>query len=132
MPWLVLVASALLEAVWATALSRTDHFTQPVATTVFLLALAGSMAGLSWAAGTIPIGTAYAVWTGLGASLTFGYAMLAGDEPVSIAKVLFLNGIIIAVIGLKLMPARPRPAPTSATTLTRRGAAPPPPSSPGS
>lgn len=104
MPWFVLISSAVLEAVWATALGRTEGFTAPVATVVFFAALLGSMAGLGWAARHIPIGSAYAVWTGLGAALTVGYAMLTGDEASSPAKVLFLTGIVAAVVGLKLLP----------------------------
>ncbi|MBB2989542.1 quaternary ammonium compound-resistance protein SugE [Mycolicibacterium iranicum] len=104
MPWFVLIASAVLEAVWATALGRTEGFTALVATVVFAGALLGSLAGLGWAARHIPIGSAYAVWTGLGAALTVGYAMLTGDEASSPAKVLFLTGIVAAVVGLKLLP----------------------------
>lgn len=106
MAWIVLLTSAVLEAVWATALGQTQGFTDPTATAVFLVALALSMVGLGWAAKTIAIGTAYAVWTGVGAALTVGYAMVSGDETVSVAKALFLTGIIVAVIGLKLLPAR--------------------------
>jgi len=104
----VLVISALFEAVWATALGRTDGFTQPGATAVFLVAIVLSMVGLGWAIRTIGVGTAYAVWTGLGAALTVGYAMATGAEPVSASKLIFLTGIISAVVGLKVIPARPR------------------------
>jgi quaternary ammonium compound-resistance protein SugE len=108
MAWLVLIVSAVFEAVWATALGETEHFTNPVATAVFLVALALSMLGLGWAARTIAIGTAYAVWTGVGAALTVGYAMLTGGEPISVGKLVFLTGIIAAVVGLKLLPAGSR------------------------
>lgn len=103
MPWVVLVLSAVFEAVWATALGQTGQFTRFTPTIVFLVALAISMAGLGWAARSIPIGTAYAVWTGLGAALTVGYAMGTGAEPVAPAKVLFLVTIIAAVAGLRLL-----------------------------
>ncbi|AFM15507.1 cation/cationic drug transporter [Mycolicibacterium chubuense NBB4] len=119
MAWIVLVLSAVLEAVWATALGRTEGFTAPVATAVFVVAVAASMAGLGWAAKSIPIGSAYAVWTGLGAALTVGYAMVTGAEAVSVGKVIFLTGIIVAVVGLKLLPAGAdgdRAAPVSATS----------------
>lgn len=106
MPWLVLLISALFEAVWATALGHSEGFTQPVPTVVFALALVASMGGLAWAVKHIPIGTAYAVWTGVGAALTVAWAMLAGDEPVSLARVLFIVGIVGAAIGLKLVPHR--------------------------
>jgi quaternary ammonium compound-resistance protein SugE len=106
MAWLVLIISAVLEAVWATALGETDHFTNLTATAVFLVALVLSMVGLARAAKSIAIGTAYAIWTGLGAALTVGYAIVTGEESVSAAKVMCLAGIIVAVIGLKLLPAR--------------------------
>ena len=65
--WVVLIGSGVLEAVWATALGRTERFRKPVATTVFVLALLTSMAGLAYAMTAIPTGTAYAVWVGSGA-----------------------------------------------------------------
>ena len=104
MPWVILLASAVFEAVWATALGRSDGLTEPVATAVFAVALAVSMAGLGYALKTIPIGTAYAVWTGLGAALTVGYAMATGHEAVSVWKLVFIGGIVGAVAGLKLLP----------------------------
>jgi quaternary ammonium compound-resistance protein SugE len=106
MAWFVLVLSAVMEAVWATALGRTQGFTAPVAIVVFVAALVASTAGLGWAAQRIPIGSAYAVWTGLGAALTVGFAMISGDEAATPSKVLFLAGIIIAVVGLKLLPTK--------------------------
>lgn len=107
MPWVVLLVSAVLEAVWATALGRSDGFTQPVPTAVFVIALALSMIGLGSAVRTVPIGTGYAVWTGLGAALTVTWAMSTGDENFSPAKALLIAGIVAAVIGLKLLPSRP-------------------------
>ncbi|QNO37922.1 multidrug efflux SMR transporter [Protaetiibacter sp. SSC-01] len=107
MPWIVLLASAVLEAVWATALGYSDGLSRPLPTVVFAVALVGSMAGLGWAARRIPIGTAYAVWTGVGAALTVGYAMLVGDEPATALRVVFIGVIVAAAIGLKLVPSRP-------------------------
>ncbi|WP_157155885.1 MULTISPECIES: multidrug efflux SMR transporter [unclassified Diaminobutyricimonas] len=105
MAWFILLLSAVFEAVWATALGYSNGFTELVPTIVFAIALTASMFGLGWAMKQIPIGTAYAVWVGVGAALTVSYAMLAGDEAFSIWKALFIGGIIVAVIGLKL--ARP-------------------------
>ena len=102
MYWLVLLFSGLLEAVWATALDRTQGFTRLVPTVVFVMALAGSMAGLGYAMRGLPIGTAYAVWVGIGAVLTAAYAMWSGQEPVSVVRVLLLAGIVGCVIGLEL------------------------------
>lgn len=108
MPWMVLIISAVFEAVWATALGASDGLTRPVPTIVFVVGLAASMGGLGWAVRTIPIGTAYAVWVGLGAALTVGYALMTGTEPFSIAKLVCLCGIVAAVIGLKLVPSHPK------------------------
>ncbi len=68
-----------------------------------MLAVALSMAGLGYAMRQIPVGTAYAVWVGIGVALTAGYAMASGGEPVSIVRVLLLAGIVGCVIGLKLV-----------------------------
>ena len=76
---------------------------QASASIVFLVALALSMVGLSYAVKTLPTGTSYAVWVGIGASLTVAYGMLSGTEPVSVAKVLLIIGLIACVIGLKLV-----------------------------
>lgn len=102
MPWIVLIVSGVLEAVWATALGRTEGFTRLTPSLVFAAALVASMAGLAWAMRTLPVGTAYAVWVGIGAALTAGYAMASGEEAVSVAKILLLLGIVACVVGLKL------------------------------
>ena len=122
MPWAVLLVSAVLEAVWATALGRSDGLSRPVPAAVFLVALALSMLGLGRATRDIPVGTAYAVWVGLGAVLTVAYAMTTGTEAVSAGKLVFIAGIITAAVGLKLVPAR-----SSAAGSTADGHRPPQP-----
>ncbi len=97
------MASGVLEAVWATALGRTEGFSRPVPTVVFGVALVISMAGLAWAMRTLPIGTSYAVWTGIGASLTVAYGMATGAEPVSLAKVTLIAVLVGCIVGLKLV-----------------------------
>ncbi|MBB0992145.1 MULTISPECIES: DMT family transporter [Dietzia] len=101
MAWVVLGLSGVLEAVWATAMGRSEGFTRLWPTVVFGLALVVSMAGLAYAMRELPVGTAYAVWVGIGASLTVVYAMATGAEPASAMKVLFLAMIIGGVVGLK-------------------------------
>lgn len=101
MSWLVLVLSGVLEAVWATALGRSDGFTRPVPSAVFAVSLVLSMAGLAWAMRELPVGTSYAVWVGVGASLTVAWAMVTGAEPWSPVKALLLAGIVACVVGLK-------------------------------
>ena len=103
MPWIVLVLSGVLEAVWAVALGRSDGFTKLTPTVVFGVALVASMGGLAWAMRDISTGTAYAVWVGIGASLTVAYSMASGGEPFSVAKALLVAGIVGCVIGLKLL-----------------------------
>jgi quaternary ammonium compound-resistance protein SugE len=103
MPWIILLASAVLEAVWATALGASDGFTVLLPSLVFAVALVLSMLGLGYAARHIPISTAYAIWTGTGAALTVAWAMLTGTEEVTLLRVLFLSGIVASVIGLKLL-----------------------------
>jgi quaternary ammonium compound-resistance protein SugE len=95
------VLSGVLEAVWATALSRSQGFTRLVPSVIFAVALIGSMAGLAYAMRALPIGTSYAVWVGIGAVLTVVYAMVTGTEPTSVLKIVFLVMIIGGVVGLK-------------------------------
>jgi quaternary ammonium compound-resistance protein SugE len=102
MAWLVLLVSGVLEAVWATALGRSDGFSRLWPSVTFLVALAVSMAGLAYAMREIPIGTAYAVWVAVGASLTVLYAMASGSEPVSLVRLLLIAGVVGCVVGLKL------------------------------
>ena len=94
--------SGLLEAVWATALGASEGFTRPGPTVLFGAGLALSMLTLGRAARTIPMGTAYAVWTGIGAVLTVAWAVLTGVEPLSPLKALFLAGIVACVVGLRM------------------------------
>ncbi|WP_104528547.1 DMT family transporter [Blastococcus saxobsidens] len=103
MAWLVLVLSGMLEAVWAAALDRSEGFTRLAPSMVFLVAMVASMAGLAFAMRELPVGTAYAVWVGIGAVLTVAYAMITGIETVSLVKLLLLGGIVGCVIGLKLV-----------------------------
>ncbi|WP_446666648.1 DMT family transporter [Flexivirga sp. B27] len=102
MAWIVLIVSGVLEAVWATALGKSEGFSRPVPTVVFAVGLTASMAGLAVAMRSVPIGTAYAVWVGIGAVLTVVYGMVAGTDSVSPLKIAFLLGIVGCVVGLKL------------------------------
>ena len=101
--WVVLVVSGLFEAVWATALGRSEGFTRLGPTVVFGLALLVSMGGLAYAMRELPTGTSYAVWVGIGASVTVAFAMATGAEPASLVKILLILGIVACVVGLKLV-----------------------------
>ena len=103
MAWVVLIASGILEAVWATALGKSAGFSKLTPTIVFVVALIMSMAGLAYAMRTLPTGTSYAVWVGVGATLTVVYAMATGTEPFTILKAIFLLLIVTGIVGLKLL-----------------------------
>lgn len=102
MSWIVLVLSGVLEAVWATALGKSAGLSRLTPTLAFLGGLVASMAGLAYAMRELPVGTSYAVWVGIGATLTVGFAMATGEESISPAKLLFLACIVGSVIGLKV------------------------------
>lgn len=103
MSWVILIVSGVLEAVWASALGKSEGFTKLWPTVVFGVALVASMSGLAIAMRDISTGTAYAVWVGIGASLTVAYAMITGDEQFSIVKMLLILGLVGCVVGLKLV-----------------------------
>jgi quaternary ammonium compound-resistance protein SugE len=100
--WFVLVLSGVLEAVWATALGRSEGFSRPLPSVVFFVALTLSMGGLAIAMRELPVGTSYAIWVGIGATLTVAFAMATGEEAVSLLRVAFLVTIVGSVIGHKL------------------------------
>ncbi len=103
MSWVILIVSGILEAVWATALGKSEGFTKLWPTVLFGVSLLLSMGGLAWAMRDISTGTAYAVWVGIGASLTVAYAMITGDESFSFVKMLLILGLVGCVVGLKLV-----------------------------
>ena len=103
MAWVVLIVSGILEAVWATALGRSEGFTKLWPSVVFFGALVISMGGLAWAMRDISTGTAYAVWVGVGVVLTSVYAIAARVERPTAARLLLLGGIAASVVGLKLV-----------------------------
>ncbi|MGO3757921.1 MAG: DMT family transporter [Agrococcus casei] len=101
MDWFVLIASGLLEAVWAIALGACKGFKRWKPVVVFLAALVLSMAGLAYAMVTIPVGTAYAVWVAIGVVATVAVAAVRGEERITIVRGLLLVLLIAAVVGLK-------------------------------
>ena len=103
MAWVILIVSGMFEAVWATALGRSDGLTRLWPSVVFFVALAISMWGLAVAMKTLPTGTSYAVWVGVGASLAVAIAMISGAEPFSVPKLLLLLGLIGCIIGLRVI-----------------------------
>ena len=102
MAWVVLVIAGLLEVAWASLLPATNGFTRVVPTIGFVALLVGSMWGLSRAAGTIPVGTAYAVWVGVGAVGAAVVGIVVHDEPATPMRVACLALLVVAIVGLKL------------------------------
>jgi quaternary ammonium compound-resistance protein SugE len=102
MAWIVLVVSGLLETVWAIALDRSSGFSRPVPTAIFGVALVLSMAGLGYALRTIPVGTGYAVWVGIGAVGTALVGMIALNESASLPRIICLLLVVSGVVGLKV------------------------------
>ncbi|MDQ3280006.1 MAG: quaternary ammonium compound efflux SMR transporter SugE [Acidobacteriota bacterium] len=101
LPWIALVIAGLLETCWAVGLKYTDGFRRPVPSILVILAIAASMFLLGWAARTLPIGTAYAVWVGIGALGAAVLGIVLFDEPVTVPRVAFLALLLVAIIGLK-------------------------------
>lgn len=103
MAWVVLVAAGFMEAVWAVSLQKSDGFSNLIPTLTFVLALVLSMVGLAFALKSLPLGTAYAVWVGIGAAATVVYGMISGSEPISAIRILLIVGLVGCVAGLKLV-----------------------------
>ena len=101
MAWIILVASGVLESVWASALGASDGFKKPRPTALFAVALVLSMVGLAYAMTELAVGTAYAVWVGIGAVLTVVIAVVRKQEVLTLARGAILVVLIGCVIGLK-------------------------------
>jgi quaternary ammonium compound-resistance protein SugE len=102
MPWVTLVIAGLLEMVWALLLKQSEGFTKPLPTIGFLITLILSMFLLSQAVKSLPVGTAYAVWTGIGAAGTAILGMLLLGESRDILKLVSLVMLVGGIIGLRL------------------------------
>ena len=103
MAWVVLVLSGILETVWAAALSSSQGLSKLRPSLLFFGALALSMIGLAYALRSIPIGTGYAVWVGIGAIGTALYGMAVLGEPATVTRMLCLVLIVAGVMGLKFL-----------------------------
>ncbi|MDO4610938.1 multidrug efflux SMR transporter [Corynebacterium sp.] len=105
MHWTVLIVSAVFEAVWAIALGKSEGFTKLVPVIVFFAGMLVSMGGLAYALRALPVGTAYAVWVGIGATLTVVWSIATGQEGITPLKAVFIAMIIGGIIGLKAVSA---------------------------
>ena len=106
MPWIQLFVAGLLEVGWAVGLKYTQGFTRPLASVLTIAAIIASMWLLAGAARTIPIGTAYAVWVGIGATGAAILGVVLFKEPLTLGRTLFLALLVIAILGLKLTAPR--------------------------
>jgi len=102
MAWIVLVIAGLLEVAWAIGLKYTDGFRRPLPSVLVIASIAASMFLLGWAARTLPIGTAYAVWVGIGALGAAILGVILFQEPLTPARVFFLGMLLVSIVGLKV------------------------------
>lgn len=100
--WVILFIAGFMEIFWALMLKQSDGLTKPAYTAAFVVGLVISMALLSQALKTLPVGTAYAVWTGIGAAGTAIFGMLWLDEPRDTIKLVSLVLLIAGIIGLRI------------------------------
>lgn len=101
MAWAILVIAGLLETGWAVGLRYSHGFTRPVPSILTIMGIIASMGLLAWAVRTLPLGTAYAVWVGIGTAGTVILGIVLLDEPVSAARMSFLALLVVAIVGLK-------------------------------
>ena len=110
MSWLWLFIAGLLEAVWVIGLKRTEGFTRLWPSVITVAAMVASFFLLSHALKTIPVGTGYAVWTGIGVLAAAVFGMVFLDEPRGVARIVCLTLILTGMVGLKLVDAATEPA----------------------
>ena len=101
MAWIILIVAGLLEAGWAIGLKYTDGFRKPLPSLLTIAAIVVSMYLLSWSARTLPIGTAYAVWVGIGAAGAAILGIILLGEPASPSRIFFVVLLLVAIAGLK-------------------------------
>ena len=103
MSWIVLFVAGLLEVAWAVGLKYTSGFTKLVPSVLTLTAMAGSVGLLGLALRDLPLGTAYAVWTGIGTVGTAIYGIVVLGEPSEAARLVCIALIVSGILGLKLL-----------------------------
>ena len=102
MPWILLLVAGLLEVGWAIGLKYTEGFTRLVPSALTLTAMAGSMFLLGLSMKSLPVGTSYAVWVGVGAVGTAILGMVLFNEPASAGRLISLGLIVAGIVGLRL------------------------------
>ena len=101
MAWFLLVIAGILEAAWAIGLKYSNGFTKPVPSALTIAGIVASMYLLAVAARTLPIGTAYGVWVGIGTFGTVVLGMALLGEPATLPRIFFLALLLVAIVGLK-------------------------------
>ncbi|BDP40598.1 multidrug transporter [Deinococcus aetherius] len=101
MAWILLVVAGLLEVGWAVGLKYTEGFTRPLPTVLTVASMVGSIGLLGLAARTLPIGTAYGVWVGIGAVGAAVLGIVLFKEPATLSRLVFLALMVVAIVGLK-------------------------------
>jgi quaternary ammonium compound-resistance protein SugE len=102
MAWVLLILSGLFEAVWAIALKYSEGFSRLWPSVVTIAAMAASFGLFSLAVKTIPIGTGYVIWTGLGAAATTALGMYLFNEPLTLLRFVSILLILLGIAGLRL------------------------------
>lgn len=102
MAWLLLLLAGLLEIGWAVGLKYTQGFTRPVPTTLTIVSMVLSMLLLGLSLRTLPLGTAYAVWTGIGTVGTAVLGIVLFREPATVVRLVCIGLIVTGIVGLKL------------------------------
>ena len=102
MAWLLLFVAGLLEVIWAYAMKLSQGFTRPGSTVVTLVAMVASFALLSISMKTLPLGTAYTVWTGIGAVGAFVIGIIALNEPVNLSRVVAAALIVAGIVLMRV------------------------------
>jgi quaternary ammonium compound-resistance protein SugE len=101
MAWVLLIVAGLLEVGWSIGMKYTDGFTRPIPSVLTGAGIVASMVLLSQAAKSLPIGTAYGVWVGIGAAGAAILGMTILGEPATAARIFFVCLLLVAVVGLK-------------------------------
>ena len=105
MEWLYLGIAGAMEVLWSTSLKFSEGFTKPMPTVITLAGLAASMFFLAKAAKVLPIGTAYGIWTGIGALGAVIVGIVVFKEPATAGRIFFASLLLVGIVGLKLTSA---------------------------
>ncbi|GMU87510.1 MAG: putative multidrug resistance protein [Ignavibacteriales bacterium] len=109
MHWIILFIAGLFEIAWAIGMKYSDSFSKPWASTFTIVCMIISFALLSYAMKFLPVGTAYGIWTGIGAVGTAIMGIILFNDPKDLPRLLFLGMICVGIIGLKMVSSHQEP-----------------------